>query len=47
MSKKTQDVIKKYKDACNLLASQLFDVCRDCARSLYYTLKKWFERKEQ
>lgn len=30
MSKKTQDVIKKYKDACNLLASvvndQLFDV---------------------
>lgn len=33
MSKKTQDVIKKYKDACNLLASvvndQLFGVCRD------------------
>lgn len=33
MNKKTQDAIKKYKDACNLLASivndQLFDGCRD------------------
>ncbi len=33
MSKKAQDAIKKYKDACNLLASivndQLFDGCRD------------------
>lgn len=32
MNKKTQDAIKKYKDACNLLASivneQLFDACR-------------------
>ena len=33
MNKKAQDAIKKYKDACNLLASivndQLFDGCRD------------------
>ena len=33
MNKKVQDAIKKYKDACNLLASivndQLFDGCRD------------------
>ena len=33
MNKKKQDAIKKYKDACNLLASivndQLFDGCRD------------------
>ena len=33
MNKKTQNAIKKYKDASNLLASvvndQLFDVCRD------------------
>lgn len=33
MNKKTRDSIKKYKDACNLLASivndQLFDGCRD------------------
>lgn len=33
MNKKTKDAIKKYKDACNLLASivndQLFDGCRD------------------
>ena len=33
MNKKKQDAIKKYKDACNLLASivndKLFDVCRD------------------
>lgn len=33
MNKKTQDAIKKYKDACNLLSSivndQLFDGCRD------------------
>ena len=31
MNKKTQDAIKKYKDACNLLAAivneQLFDWC--------------------
>lgn len=33
MNKKTQDAIKKYKDACNLLAAivneQLFDWCGD------------------
>ena len=33
MNKKKQDAIKKYKDACNLLASivndQLFNGCRD------------------
>ena len=33
MNKKKQDAIKKYKDACNLLASivndQLFEGCRD------------------
>lgn len=43
MSKKTHDAIKKYKDACNLLASivndKLFDWCRDWYCVCDYVMK--------